>query len=118
MRKPIFRAWDEKEKLMLNPKQTDRIDTPLKYWEENPKVILMQKTGLKDFKGHEIFEGDIIKHPNGETATILWDKIHAGFRASYINPVGNEAIFLQVNDKGCAVVVGNILENPDLLINA
>ena len=76
---------------------------------------LMQYTGLKDKNGKEIYEGDILKHPDGTTFKVVWLNTYSGFKAIY-NRVNDHAnLYMQLNDRGLAVVIGNIYENPELL---
>ena len=62
MREIKFRVWNGE--CMISPDYIDR--EGVAHWHENSipesSKELMQYTGLKDKKGNEIFEGDIIKH--------------------------------------------------------
>jgi uncharacterized phage protein (TIGR01671 family) len=140
MREIKFRAWDIKEKRMLN-------------WDKEPylsffigdygvilknafdksnlnsggKVELMQFTGLKDKNGVEIWEGDIVKTKDkyypikvvSYTATIInehdgdWDEWYCGFDLTL---AGGEYSVLHYRLSADDIkVIGNIYENPELL---
>ncbi len=93
-------------------------------------IILMQYTGLKDSKGVEIYEGDIVRTDTGGTTfdgketkkvfrywEIRWDEDGALVDGSY----GPEEwmygyIFPHSEYEGKKMeVIGNIYENPELL---
>jgi uncharacterized phage protein (TIGR01671 family) len=85
--------------------------------------ILMQYTGLKDTKGKEIYEGDIVLQNSGSKAVIEWSSMAsqwwmrytktASFRKDYksLEPdYGDGQNYCQYIE-----VIGNIHENPELL---
>jgi len=82
---------------------------------DEDELIPMQFTGLRDAKGTEIFEGDILKFrediddaTNRKGIAAVWYEGGAFRYGSHI-----AGMFLQH-----AVVIGNIFENPDLLFPA
>jgi len=84
-----------------------------------PRYIVVQCTGLKDSKGTEIYEGDIIKSYNTDTNTgedissifeVYFDQSFCQFRLKHrINSYTMSSIEIYCE------VIGNIFENPELL---
>lgn len=115
-RKIKFRIWtkmdlDESKNndIMLTPgdnilKEIYFDGTP---WDEKTEGILMQFTGIKDSKGKEIYEGDIV-NVNGNVHIIEWRG--AGFAATWSDYNLDSCWFVG----GAPVVIGNIFENPEL----
>jgi uncharacterized phage protein (TIGR01671 family) len=75
-------------------------------------IELMQYTGLKDKKGKEIYEGDIItvNDSNGKKVICVVEWEHSGWGKRSINY--GQAIWERWNEYQ---VIGNIHENPELL---
>ena len=78
--------------------------------------ILMQCTGLKDKNGKLIYEGDILKQPDGIIDYVYWSDgcyIHNG------TAITNYDVAYQGDNWAKEVntheVIGNIYENPELL---
>lgn len=75
---------------------------------------VMQFTGIHDINGNEIFEGDIVIPTKFKDKPNRVEFIKHGFyrvkninNKIYVNPLGN-----------CEIkIIGNIYENPDLLLN-
>lgn len=111
-----FRAWDigkwTGKRQMLNWSDLDE-------WDKNgichlvdlcngieEGMVLMQYTGLKDKKGKEIYEGDVVEVDSQSKAKGVIEWFGSGFE------LGGEELCL--NGKAYRVL-GNIYENPELL---
>jgi len=121
-----FRVWHADYKKMELPEKQLRED--IDYWDGvkgsvlgiinnylgySADKVFMQFTGLLDKNGKEIYEGDILQHPDGEKFTVVYKLNYAAFRAVYSHDCSNLA--LQIYRKGEAVVIGNIYDSPELL---
>lgn len=109
-----FRAWDMEDGEMLqNSELIFNEISPLELTNNQECLHLMEYTGLKDKNGVEIHEGDILKHRNGQTFIVEYQNDR--FYAKYKEDSDYSSLFLQIGDKGLAVVIGNIHENKELL---
>ncbi len=127
MREIRFRAWDKKHKEMIN----DIWIAPHYNWGvysdndcmgqrevvERDQVVLMQYTGLKDSKGVDIYEGDIIRSGPftwHSSAPVVWFGHEARFGIEADedeDPVLLNAYHASNNYE----FLGNIYDHPDLL---
>ena len=82
-------------------------------------VKLMQSTGLKDNKGKEIFEGDILACETDDeviNVNVFWDEEHALFMFESKKYNERELLAELVEDNTYPFeIIGNIYENPELL---
>lgn len=66
-----------------------------------------RKCPFKDFKGQEIFEGDVLKHPSGEQGSVLFEQrtesVSDNWLVQYEDGIKSR-LCLQVGDKGQACV--------------
>ena len=118
MRAIKFRAFNKTEnkfhdfvEVRIVPKiKTNILDFTIP---DDEDIIVQQYTGLKDSKGVEIYESDIIKAKIGAVDFIL--KIE--FENGKFMAVGDDDLtafdLFTITDK--CEVIGNIFENPELL---
>lgn len=116
---PKFRAWDKELKMMCDVLKIDFKNKTLFYhhWAHGVsteidlnEVELIQSTGLKDKKGVEIYEGDIVENEYKEIGFIkncndafCFNRKERNF---YLSGIGAGSPFK---------ILGNIYENPELL---
>jgi len=108
-----FRAWDKKKKrwVSFTAIEFKRGRVFLKdgfgnYIDGDFEIV--EFTGLKDSKGVEIYEGDIVKNDFGNIREIIW----LGF--GFVQQFG-KASYENVPLESNLEVIGNIYENPELL---
>ncbi|MFC2796714.1 MAG: YopX family protein [Streptococcus sp.] len=122
---PKFRAWDKETKTMLDVSLMDFKKSVLigEHWEFGETnfinfddVNLMQSTGLYDKNGKEIFEGDILDY-KGRKAIVKWHGSYASFIYEFVDELQNrttewQPLYLSYYK---FEIIGNSLENPELL---
>ncbi len=131
---PKFRAWDKARNEMNYKVMVGNCDTDDENWtcptiwiEEREKWLhfddydcIMQSTGLKDYFGEELFEGDVIKwsywdgFEDSGTAKIIFDE--GMFKL--LDVCTEKSVWDNLFDciENCSVFIqGNIYENPELL---
>ena len=115
-----FRAWKLDNSGYCTMHDWEQVKSSFYYYLEDSK--LMQYTGLKDAKGVEIYEGDILEHVQGGFFKVeisgYYSKSDTGYGVNYLDK-GDSSIFaVTPNPFGVEAefkVVGNIHENPELL---
>ena len=127
MREIKFRVWDKKIKeyivpeqfeilLLANDKKTPICNLNLSnniydfYKAENIEVDMF--TGLKDKKGKEIYEGDLVEISDSDDDIICQVKYEYG---SFILVKGEYTEYLGEVEERFLEVVGNIHENKEFL---
>ena len=118
MREIKFRVWDKLNKEMINFEsinfQERRVYEDTVSYRKFNDIELMQYTGLKDMKGKEIYEGDILFESFGEKYyKVVFE--NGSFRAEFEGDFEEYSFdLIDVVAQGCEVV-GNIYENPELM---
>ena len=116
MKELKFKAWDKWKKKMIQPKGGDFIAWhAMSNWRECLEVL--QYTGLKDSRGIDICEGDIIAvNRNGftpENMVVTFFMGNACYSFLGHTETGTPIYPNLINHN--KVVIGNIYENPELL---
>ena len=84
--------------------------TDLAYTNASNGFDLMQYTGLKDRLGKEIYEDDLLKNSLGQIYKMTW--VNAGFFLVHTSSKDYEPTPNIIQD---FEVIGNVMENPELL---
>lgn len=124
MREIKLRVWDSRNKLMLSPDKSvdNNLSTPCCDFNYDCAEYL-QYTGLKDCNGVEVYEGDVVewldfakyKYRNlvKNKFKIVWQPKKCGFgMKNFIDIVP----ILGIQSSKKMKILGNIYENPELLI--
>ena len=127
MREIKFRAWDKDLKRWTNysiaddlPRFYDKHTGCWKTDKEGKRFILCQYTGLKNYNGKEIYEGDIVRSESffgwigvakylDKNQSFVFEAIDKNYKGSRLS-MGQFEQYVKI--------LGNIYENPELLEEA
>lgn len=124
-----YKLWDTEKEFMLNCYELIFVQGGIKASDgcttqgwvkvnkgfENkikPTLIAIEYTGLHDKDGQEIYEGDIVRHPNGNLEKVIF--INGCFQTLSTNHP-NANLSLLNSYSHYIEVIGNIYENSELL---
>lgn len=108
-----FRFFDTEENIMINDEGVESFAIGDLLWDDSGRYINMQCSGLKDKSGNLIYEGDIID-VKGVKYNVVWDNDECGFSLHLIGTAEYHSIYC--TSKSDIVKIGNIHENPELLV--
>ncbi len=131
------RAWHKKEKKMYKvfglsgldsqpPLFVDLIETRpdgAEIIKENDKssitlddVILMFFTGLKDSKGKEIYEGDLLQVEDIRIVKVVWHQPSGSWDTNFVKQLRDETYSLPNQSwRRSTEIIGNLYEDKELL---
>jgi len=115
MREIKFRAWIKNKMKQWDLEFFSDMSPVTGYGSEfpdkdDPEIILMQFTGLKDKNGKDVWEGDLIKYYN-DILIVEYDESTASFQMGFSSFVLDQ----EVCSYDDIEVIGNIYENPELI---
>lgn len=121
MRQIKFRAWDNyTDKWMETANLNIRMANGLPQLNGSAGIIggitIVEYTGLKDSKGAEIYEGDIVNIPRVYfPCHIRYEEDQGGFIAEWKYVKKQNYVNLTCDVAEHAKIIGNIYETPELL---
>jgi len=120
MREIKFRAWLADLKEIVSVTDLHLEDKMIGFESKENKDVwnikhfkLMQFTGLKDKKGIDIYEGDILENPKNKTSVVVWTLNGYFAESKKDDRITSFPVSLYFVEN--IEIIGNIYENPELL---
>lgn len=128
MRKIKFRAWDKERRQFYTSPLWVEFQVDLKgeltaknlkrygkYGKGYQQLTIIEYTGMRDMNDTEIWEGDIVQfNSKSKQISDVWK--HTGGEWQVFDSVKSDMLPLCV-EKRYITVIGNIYENPELLVS-
>lgn len=118
MREIKFRAWVKSQDRMIDWDSGN--DNVLRYFnqmlDDSEDTIIMQFTGIKDQRGTEIYEGDVVFNHSvsvEKTGEVIFSDIHHAYIIEYPRTHRDNWEFMH-GDEHNLEVKGNIYQNPEI----
>lgn len=120
MREIKFRGRDGDDwyygSLFVNECGHTVISAPKSFWMKPVNADTVgQYTGLKDCKGREIYEGDVLSLREGSDEMIKVIDFYAAITALDLSAMMNLRLLDYYFERGEVHVIGNVHDNPELL---
>jgi len=92
-------------------------DDPVQYWHKIDKNTIGQYTGQKDKNKKEIYEGDILRFSEVDTAVVEWNEKYSYFMVKPIQDYyfDSDVLGHTLEYNNNVEIIGNIYDNPELL---
>ena len=92
-------------------------DDPVQYWHKIDKNTIGQFTGQKDKNKKEIYEGDILRFSEVDTAIVEWNEKYSNFMVKPIQDYyfDSDVLGHALEYNNNVEIIGNIYDNPELL---
>ncbi len=107
-----FRVWDNEQK-KFEYFELNNITVPDRLLTQD-KFPVQQYTGLKDFNGRDIYEGDLVDFSGILPFQVMYLTDTEGCYYGLVSPEDSDRVYSLASDN-IYEVVGNIFENSELL---
>lgn len=131
MRELKFRCWDKQDNIWITSNYLECYsESPynpigtlvcLYDWENADRFVIQQYTGIKDSKGNEVYEGDIIKFYREDVFyEVRYVDEYTAFTVLLHNPKQIKGLemydhMVDIGYTSDKEVIGNIFENSELI---
>ena len=113
MREIKFKVWNTIDKSFLSRQTAVFFACLLEAMNGSKYYEAVQYTGLKDSKGAEIYEGDIVRHNTSRAEVVKWDEDYGAWYMCLFSSISDQEAGPYSNYE--IEIIGNIYENPELL---